>query len=280
MNITDIDWTDRSWNPVTGCLHKCPYCYARNQARRFAGHDEVPTWKRKMFVEGGHTRYEIETRLQRTTKSGKIVSAAYPFGFVPTFHEYRLDEPQHYKKPQTIFVGSMCDLFGEWVPDEWIKEVIKACEKAPQHTYIFLTKNYKRYEDLIAKKILPSIMNTHYYFGHSITTQKDADSLRDWICFHSREKPEYKNLYWISRFMSVEPLHEDINILLKWFRVEWVIIGAETGNRKGKIIPKKEWIKNILFQCYSEMGHQTVPVFMKDSLAEIWKKPLIQEYPW
>jgi len=58
--------------------------------------------------------------------------------------------------------------------------------------------------------------------------------------------------------------------------LHWVIVGAETGNRKGKVIPEREWIENIVNEC----RRSKVPVFMKNSLAEIWREPLIQEYPW
>ncbi|MFR1061782.1 MAG: DUF5131 family protein [Enterocloster sp.] len=61
---------------------------------------------------------------------------------MPTFHKYRLNEYQN-KKSRNIFVCSMADLFGEWVPDEWIEEVFEACDNAPQHNYLFLTKNPK-----------------------------------------------------------------------------------------------------------------------------------------
>ena len=56
----------------------------------------------------------------------------------------------------------------------------------------------------------------------------------------------------------------------------WIIVGAETGNHKGKVIPKREWIENIVSECRK----QKVPVFLKNSLKEIWGEPLIQEYPW
>jgi protein gp37 len=219
--------------------------------------------------------HKLEEPEETLTKKGLLKDAPYPYGFDPTFHRYRLEEPQRIKKPQNIFVCSMADLFGEWVPDEWIKEVIDACKKAPQHRYLFLTKNYKRYEILISKNILPSLQYP-YYFGVSITTNKDAVEYRNW---RLRSINNFKDNYWINRYISAEPLQEETSLQLNWVRADWVIIGAETGNRKGKIIPKKEWLKNIIWQCYSQGGHQIVPVFMKDSLAGIWGK-LIREFPW
>ena len=114
MNYTGIEWCTRTLNPVTGCLHGCPYCYARNQVRRFEGRYE------EIFDGNGtgspYKIHELEIQEKRITKKGKFVKAPYPFGFDPTFHRYRLDEPQHYKKPQIIFIGSMCDLFGVELP--------------------------------------------------------------------------------------------------------------------------------------------------------------------
>lgn len=122
--ITRIDWCDATFNPITGCLHGCEYCYAKRIAERFG------------IKPFGNV--EPTELLEPVVLNDK--AEPYPLGFSPTFHRYRLDEPQHWKKPRTIFVCSMADLFGDWVPDEWIKAVFDACEKAPQHRYLFLTK--------------------------------------------------------------------------------------------------------------------------------------------
>jgi len=264
MNKSFIEWCDQTWNPVTGCLHDCPYCYARRITHRFGMKENESVFESTKI-------HDIETQLNAN---------AYPYGFDPTFHRYRLGEPQKTKAPQNVFVCSMADLFGNWVPDDWIQEVFEACKKAPQHRYLFLTKNYKRYEYLNNKEILPSVYNSNssYYFGHSINTQEDSNRYFDWQRSCNQSDEFWTNRF-INRFISVEPLQENIDLHLL-SSIDWVIIGAETGNRKGKVIPKREWIENIVFQCHSETGHQTVPVFMKDSLSEIWGKPLIQEYPW
>jgi len=112
MNITKIEWCTKTWNPVTGCLHNCPYCYARKQVCRFKG-DYIQSLDRKFL-------HEIDTPKERTTKKGKIIKAAYPYGFEPTLYNYRLNEPITHKKPQNIFVCSMADLFGDFIPEKWI----------------------------------------------------------------------------------------------------------------------------------------------------------------
>lgn len=143
MNKTKIDWATMSWNPVTGCRHGCPYCYARRTARRFdAGcADPAP-------LPGGlHVLTE------------KIKATPYPYGFEPTMHRYRLNQPERQEEPQTVFVCSMADLFGRWVPTSWIVEVLDACRRAPQHRYLFLTKNPARYLELDHMALLPHESN-------------------------------------------------------------------------------------------------------------------------
>lgn len=134
MQKTKIDWCDMSFNPVTGCLHNCQYCYARKIANRF-GTEWFPNTK----------CVELEKPVMVPNGNGKDRINPYPHMFAPTFHKYRLEEPSKKKKGQTIFVCSMADLFGDWVPDEWINEIMKSIAKAPQHRYLFLTKNPERY---------------------------------------------------------------------------------------------------------------------------------------
>jgi len=204
-------------------------------------------------------------------KDGKIIKAPYPYGFLPTLHRYRLGDYQD-KKGRNIFVGSMTDLFGEWVPDEWIKAVFEAANKAPQHRYIYLTKNPDRYYQLGEgdSAIIPD-GGASGWFGASATTEEQAQDAWDNL-----------NCTWI----SIEPIHGKFSEEFFWHdnrftqaiepRWSWVVIGAETGNRKGKVIPEREWIEVIVEQC-RDAG---TPVFMKSSLAEIWGEPLIQEYPF
>ena len=80
-------------------------------------------------------------------------------------------------------------------------------------------------------------------------------------------------------FVSIEPLLEDLcveqhNILFR--QVDWFIIGSETGNRKSKVVPERKWIEEIVQECKKN----NKPVFMKESLKDIWREPLIQEYPF
>lgn len=264
MDKTKIDWCDSTWNPVTGCLHGCEYCYARGIAKRFGGwtdsdgdtyHDEI--------IRNDEQIRELDNPLYvaRGEKSGKYPKAPYPYDFIPTLHRYRLNEYIK-KKGRNIFVCSMADLFGEWVPDSWIEEVFKACEEAPQHNYLFLTKNPQRYFEY---GVDVGINHTNLWYGTTISTKEDMWRIG---CL-----PIAGNV-----FLSIEPILEDLSIPEKYCiddSVRWVIIGAETGRRKDKVIPKREWIEDIVKECRKA----DIPIFMKASLADIWGKPLIQDFP-
>ena len=254
MNKTKIDWADSTWNSVTGCLHGCEYCYARRVAERFDGKaDKTPY----MQLKDKPDVFDLYDAL--TGKDG--CKMPYPFGFDPTFHRYRLNEYKN-KKGRNIFVCSMADLFGDWVPDEWIQEVFKACEAAPQHRYMFLTKNKERYLRLAEKDMLPR----QHWYGYSATTEKDL-----WRFHHADDCPV------INLFVSIEPI---LSRLVPCFSThcpaDWVIIGAETGSRKDKIIPEREWIERVAMECQ----YSGRPIFMKSSLRELMGDDFIQEFPW
>lgn len=240
MNKTKIDWCDSTWNPVTGCLHGCEYCYARSIANRFGGNIGIKP-KEKFVLDEPFCIY------------GRKLP--YPYGFAPTFHRYRLNDYIG-KQGRNIFVCSMADLFGSWVPDSWIEEAFAACEKAPQHNYLFLTKNPKRYVELSKKGVLKSSDNMWY--GSTVTAMEE---------YFSSEKT-------YNTFLSIEPMLSSVSPSTIE-GVKWIIIGAETGRRKDKIIPKREWIERIVEDC----KRRNIPLFMKSSLAEIWGEPLIQEFP-
>ncbi|GAG54613.1 unnamed protein product [marine sediment metagenome] len=215
MNKTKIEWTDYTWNPVTGCKHNCEWCYARKIANRF----------KNLFND-----------------------------FKPTFHEHRLTEPYGRQyKPSKIFVVSMGDLFGKWVPASWIHSVIKVAEDNPQHTFQFLTKNSKRYLWFDFPK--------NCWIGTTVTGEKTESS---------STYPRRKTI----QFLSIEPLLGE-PYLGRIGAYDWIIIGAMTGHGSKKHQPKKEWIDKIVEWC----GGYNIPIFMKNSLSDIWGRPLIQEFP-
>lgn len=259
---TKIDWCDSSWNPVTGCQHDCEYCYARSLANRYGGfdHDEDKNPVGNQFVIGVQ---ELDKPKHIMRKNG-LHKAPYPWFFLPTLHRYRLDQPSKWSEPRTIFVCSMADLFGKWVPDEWIEAVINACLAAPQHRYLFLTKNPARYMHLIANGIIPE-NQPNFWFGSTATI------------------PEME-FFWcdeVNTFVSIEPILAPFEDLTDEgvdpaSKTNWIIVGVETGNRKNKVIPQKSWIDEIV----SAAKKAGTPVFMKESLREIMGDDFIQQFPW
>ena len=110
-----IDWAKWSWNPVTGCLHNCPYCYARDIAKRFYSQGFVPTFIPERLAAPGRTKVPV--------KAAEDVS-------------YR-----------NVFTCSMADLFGKWVPSEWIQAVLDQVSAHPEWNFLFLTKFPLRYRE-------------------------------------------------------------------------------------------------------------------------------------
>jgi protein gp37 len=300
---TKIDWADSTWNPVTGCRHSCEYCYARKIAGRFGGCwrlDLQPdaNWRgnvgdRKLM--GDYARHsdgrlhvldepEIECAVFEPPSGYRGKAKPYPYYFDPTFHRYRLEEPKRWKKSRTIFVCSMADLFGDWVPDEWIAEVFMACEAAPQHRYLFLTKNPARLCKMASAYKIKRWNETHEGKNHPQTAEYAhtlvLPSHENWwfgSTLDNKNARRFQGDNHFHTFTSIEPITENMDVGIGSFGSdEWVIIGAETGNRKGKITPKREWVENIV-----EAAQITgMKVFMKESLRELMGNDFRQETPW
>jgi protein gp37 len=218
-----VSWANWTWNPVTGCEHGCKFCYARAIA------------------------------------TSERMKSVYPFEFEPAFHEYRLACPANTKPPKTdeerdkrVFVCSMADLFGKWVPDDWIQKVFKACADSPQWEYLFLTKWPKRYSMLAT---LPKA-----WFGASVIKQGDVERIeRDMTAF-----PVHAG---IVRWISMEPMLEPIVFNdLSW--CDLVVIGSQTGTNQpdgwvAPFAPNFEWVADVVAQCRAA----NVPYYLKPNLA-------------
>jgi protein gp37 len=204
-----VDWAAWTWNPVTGCLHGCRYCYAR----------------------------EIATK----PSSKKI----YPVGFTPLFHHERLDAPantsvpdeaKHDPRLKRVFVCSMADLYGKWVPDEWIERVHASCIANPKWDYLMLTKFPRRYVGMQ----LPATA----WLGISIPEQK-------YVRLAEEAFRQIKNVR--VKWLSLEPLLEPLRFTdLSMF--DWIVIGAQSatkqpGGRVKEFAPSIEWVARIIVQA-------------------------------
>ncbi len=137
MAESSIEWTEHTWNPVTGCTKispGCKHCYAETMARRL----------KAMGAAG----YENEFKL--------------------TLHPDRLEQPVRRKAPTTYFVNSMSDLFHEDVPDAFIERVLDVARRTPQHTYQVLTKRADRLPKFFSHRTCP----TNVWLGVSVEDRK------------------------------------------------------------------------------------------------------------
>jgi len=137
MAESSIEWTEHTWNPVTGCTKVspgCKHCYAETMANRLKA----------------------------------MGAAGYQDGFKLTLHPDRLAHPLRRKVPTTFFVNSMSDLFHEDVPDSFIEAVLDVCKRTPQHTYQILTKRAERLPAFFAKRDCP----TNAWLGVSVEDKK------------------------------------------------------------------------------------------------------------
>lgn len=205
--------------------------------------------------DGSEEVYYLEKAMMNETGNPLV----YPFGFEPTYHRYRIDTLDKLKMGNNIFVGAMADIFGVWVPESWIVDILNVCMKHPQHNYMFLTKNPERYLELREAWKLPKADNMFY--GATVTKSVQLERA-------TRVFTDLPDSF--HTFFSIEPIFEDITVCEIWndavLQTDWIIVGAQTGRRKDKVVPKMEWIEKIVESADAAYG---VPVFMKDSLVPI-----------
>lgn len=197
-------------------------------------------------ADGGDDLFVLDKPMMNETGNPLV----YPFGFQPTLHKYRMNTPGKLKMGSNIFVGAMADIFGGWVPDGWINDILDTCMEYPMHNYLFLTKNPERY----IQYGVPTRLD-NFWYGTSITCDADAGRLESLIIDA-----------WT--FISVEPLRGRIsngNISAACRIADWIIIGAETGRSKDKVVPEPGWVNEIV----AEADLRGKPVFMKDSLIPV-----------
>jgi protein gp37 len=140
---SSIEWTEMTWNPVTGCRkvsQGCKHCYAERMAKRLHA----------------------------------MGSDRYRNGFEPTLQEDLIDLPKRWRKPRIIFVNSMSDLFQEEVPDDFIRRVFDTMRDCPQHTFQILTKRSERLRDLGPSLSWPK----NVWMGVSVENDRVVDRIR------------------------------------------------------------------------------------------------------
>jgi protein gp37 len=167
-----------------------------------------------------------------------------PFGV--TMHLERLSEPRQWKKPRRIFVCSMGDLFHELVWDEFIFSVFEQMIKAPQHTYMVLTKRAYRMYEFFTTHPRFDFVQENIWLGVSVEHQAAADERLPWLL----QTPA------AMRFASCEPLLGPVE-LGDYKGLDWVIVGGESGPRARPMHP--DWARKLMMDC----GQANIPFFFK-----------------
>ena len=210
--MTQIEWTDQTWNPVVGCSivsPGCTNCYAMQMAKR---------------LEAMHChKYDGLTRQSggRTVWTGKVRCI-----------ESELDKPLHWKKPRMIFVNSMSDLFHEDVPFEFVREVWKTMAQTPQHTYQILTKRPERLQRFI--RLFPKPL-TNVWLGVSVESDKYKNRIEI-----------LSTIPAAIRFVSFEPLLGNIEYP-DLRKIDWAIVGGESGPNARQM--QQGWVEAIKLHC-------------------------------
>jgi protein gp37 len=214
----DIEWAQWSWNPVTGCLHSCSYCYARDIANT------------------------------------KRMEKVYPNGFEPSFRSNALNAPKNTKVPsealtdarfKNVFTCSMADLFGRWVPIEWINAVMNSVKSHEEWNFLFLTKFPQRLSEIE----IPD----NAWMGTTVDLQARV----------ANAEKAFDKVKCGVRWLSVEPMIEP----LKFERLDlfdWVVIGGASASSKAPAwMPPYRWIEDLVRQC----DEAKVPVYFKSNLG-------------
>jgi len=263
-----ITWTNETWNPIRGCSRVsegCRNCYAERTAARFSGPGQP--------YEGLAKFHDLAADL------GVASHWTGDVRFIPEL----LDQPMRWRKPRTIFVNSMSDLFHEKVTDEWIYKIFAVMRRCPQHTFQILTKRPERMRDYMVSShtgmhgsgvhLVTAAQGqigkccANVWLGVSVEDQKTADE----------RIPVLLSTPAAVRWVSYEPALGPINfqciketcpdhdnyfdsvsgIRLIRPQIDWIVAGGESGPGARPAHP--DWFRTVRDQC----SHAGVPFFFK-----------------
>ncbi|MDR6861946.1 phage Gp37/Gp68 family protein [Phycicoccus sp. 3266] len=225
---TKIEWTDETWNPVTGCTKVspgCDHCYAEGIAHRFAG------------------------------------TKAYPNGFDVTLRPERLEQPLRWTRPRMVFVNSMSDLFHRDIPDEYIARVFAVMALASQHTFQILTKRHGRMRSLLSDRwwsetLLPELIH-ELAAGRGYEVRYPLPNVWLGVSTEDQQRAELRIPALLDtpaavRFISAEPLLGPIDLFSRSSidrnpQLDWVIVGGESGPGARPMHPN--WARRLRDQC-------------------------------
>lgn len=244
---TKIEWSDATWNPVTGCTKVspgCEHCYAETMYERFNGKGSFAT---------------------------------------VTTHPERLEKPLSWRKPRKVFVNSMSDLFHDDVPDEFIAKVFAIMADCPRHTFQILTKRHARMRSLLTRFLTDRLVNAvswdmgrgtvedsrwplpNVWLGVSVEDQKwaniripallDTPAAVRWISAEPLLRPVDLHAYWLHGEPAWGPEYPEpssptgmpVQDLIRKPRLDWVVVGGESGPGARPMDP--DWAREIRDRC-------------------------------
>lgn len=227
QDTTSIEWAQWSWNPITGCKHDCPYCYARDIANRF---------------------YEKQK-------------------FNPTIYPNRFNAPKNTRLPdkakddtafKNIFTGSMADIFGRWVPKEWINRTLGVVQECPDWNFLFLTKFPQRVHEF-------GELPANAWMGTTVDCQDRV----------TNAEKAFAKMGGGIKWLSIEPMLTP----LKFTRLDlfdWVVIGgASKSNTTPAWVPPMDWIADL----HQQARAAGCAIYYKDNL-QMGTDLRLREFPW
>jgi protein gp37 len=253
-----IEWARQSINPITGCNGpngvRCEYCYAERIANRFKDVHGYPK----------------------------------PDPFVPAFHPHRLEKIKKRKKATIYFFGSMCDWLDDGVKPEWRQKCLEVMAENPHHVFITLTKQYKNLWK-IAYDSPEGVIPPNVWVGITVSERSQV-----WGIEELKNRAGGSGLENVSvRFVSFEPLKEDLANIVDLTGIDWMIIGAQTRQAGvGELpavpgfMPERAWVKKLVYKTLQREVGSPEPwtkVFLKpnlgDYVAKGWFTEKIEQMP-
>jgi protein gp37 len=246
---TGIEWCDSTWNPIRGCSRVsegCRNCYAETVAARFSGvgrpYNGLATFK---IIGEGTPAERVEAHW-----TGEV-----------RFIEKHLRDPLAWKTPAKIFVNSMSDLFHPGVRDGWLAEIFDVMGRAPQHTYLVLTKRPDRMRDVLKAASDPAVASAfertysqpwpppNWWFGISVEDHKTAEY----------RVPILADCVAAVRWISYEPALGPVKwrSVANYQAIDWLVAGGESGAHARPMHP--QWARDARDFCQSA----GIPFFFK-----------------
>ena len=251
MNRTKIEWCKNpdgtqgyTWNPITGCLNNCSYCYARKLANG----------RLKSRMEANFDLAGVDCA---ETDCPHCPSEMCEDPFYPRLWKGRLRNISYSETQRGIFVCSMGELFGPTLPPDWTGAVLEQCRRHPDDRFYLLTKQP---QELAKWSPFPD----NCWVGVSVTNETDFQRAMNYLPYVQAKV----------RYLSIEPFLGRILTTKGQLEryIDWLIIGAQT---KPTVMPEREWVREVV-KAADVAG---IPVFLKDSISPL-TVPVEWSSPW